>query len=29
LVTSMGSFTDSANEALFKRVLTTYSIALI
>jgi hypothetical protein len=29
LVTSMGSFTDPANEALFKRVLKTYSIALI
>jgi hypothetical protein len=29
LVTSMGSFTDPANETLFKRVLKTYSIALI
>jgi hypothetical protein len=29
LVTSMGSFTDPANEVLFKRVLKTYNIALI
>lgn len=28
-VTSMGSFTDAANEALFKRILTTYKFALI
>ena len=28
-VTSMGSFTDPANEALFKRILKTYNFALI
>ena len=28
-VTSMGSFTDPANEALFKRILKTYNVALI
>ena len=28
-VTSMGSFTDSANEALFKRIVKTYNFALI
>jgi hypothetical protein len=28
-VTSMGSFTDAGNEALFKRILQTYTVALI
>jgi hypothetical protein len=28
-VTSMGSFTDPSNEALFKRTLKTYNFALI
>ena len=28
-VTSMGSFTDPANEALFKRILKTYNFALM